>query len=309
MKILLTGGSGMLGKNFLEISSEKKNNIISPSRKDLDLLSYSATIEYIKNIKPDLIIHFAGKVGGIEANINEPIDFLIENLDINRNIILAASYCKIKRLINVGSSCIYPKYAKNPLKEEYLLTGKLEPTNEGYALAKIIGIKLCEYINKSKTNYEYKTIIPCNLFGKYDNYDIESSHLIASIINKVHHAKIKNLKEIEIWGSGHAKREFLFASDLADFIIKAIDRFQELPQIINVGTGKDYTINEYYYKISKILGYNGRFINVKNKPEGMKQKLVDTSKLIKFNWSPPTKFIDAIEITYNNYLKINYAKK
>ena len=262
MKVFLTGGSGMLGKNIIHSFKSEDFNIIAPSRKELNLLSYKSIVSFIKDIKPDIVLHLAAKVGGIEANIREPLEFLIKNLDINKNLILASNECKVKKLINVGSSCMYPRSANNPLKEESLNGGQLEPTNEGYAMAKLIGLKLCEMINNTDDYFNYKTIIPCNLFGKYDNYNKDSSHLIASIIKKIHSAKLKNKNEVTIWGSGNARREFMFASDLADFIINAIIRFQDLPSIINIGTGKDFTVNQYYEKIAKILKYRASFFSL-----------------------------------------------
>jgi GDP-L-fucose synthase len=304
MKILITGSSGMVGRNILENVDIRKFDLLIPSSKELNLLNYSTVDEYIKENKPDMIVHTAGKVGGIQANIAQPVSFLVDNLDMGRNIIMAAKSNNVKNLINLSSSCMYPRNALNPLSEDLILKGEIEPTNEGYAIAKIMSTRLCEYINRENDSFNYKTIIPCNLYGRHDKYESIHSHMIPAVIKKIHDAKIKNTGEIDIWGDGKARREFMYAGDLADFIIYAITNFSKMPQNINVGLGHDYTINEYYQIIADIIGYEGKFIHDLTKPIGMKQKLIDVTKLNEFGWQYKTSLVEGIEKTYEYYKKM-----
>ena len=304
MKILLTGGNGMVGKNILEYntnSTSKQYNILAPSRSTLNLEDYNAVNAYIKTHNPDIIIHAAGLVGGIQDNMAHPVNFLIKNLDIGRNLILAAKENKVKRFINLSSSCMYPREAINPLNEELILKGELEPTNEGYALAKIVATRLCEYITKEDNYYQYKTIIPCNLYGKYDKFSPKHSHMVPAVIRKIDEARQNGATEISIWGTGEARREFMYAEDVADFIFYAIAHFEAMPQNINVGLGYDYTINEYYQKIAEVVGFKGQFVHDTTKPVGMMQKLIDDTKLKAFGWEAKTTLKDGLEKTYAYY--------
>ncbi|MFG1497428.1 GDP-L-fucose synthase [Saccharospirillum sp. HFRX-1] len=302
MKILLTGGSGMVGNNFLEYSKALDAEVFSPSSKELDLLNYTEVNDYITYYKPECVIHAAGTVGGIQANISNPVKFLYNNMEMGFNVIKAAETNKINKLINLGSSCMYPKYAKNPLNEEQILTGALEPTNEGYAIAKIACAKLCEYIDNEDRELFYKTVIPCNLYGRYDSFSKEKSHMIPSVINKLHEAKIKSMPSVDIWGDGSARREFMYAGDLADFLMMAIERIEHVPQYLNVGLGEDYSVNEYYEAIANVVGFKGKFEHDLEKPTGMKQKLVDIAKLNKFGWQAKTSLLEGLKKTYEFYL-------
>lgn len=302
MRILLTGGNGMVGKNILEHHNYKKHIFFSPSRDELDLLDYDKVIAYINEVKPDLIIHAAGIVGGIQANILNPTRFLVDNLDMGRNILMASKCCRISKLINLASSCMYPRNAINPLSENSLLTGELEPTNEGYALAKIYTTKLCEYINRENKDYTYITLIPCNLYGRFDKFSPENSHMLPAVIKKIHDAKIGLKEQVEIWGDGKARREFMYAEDLADFIYFAVDNLNALPQNTNVGLGEDYSINEYYDVIASVIGYNGNFTHDLTKPVGMKQKLIDSHIANRLGWRPKTTLKNGIRKTYSYYL-------
>lgn len=304
MKILLTGGTGMVGKNILEHLSVQKYTFLYPSSKELNLQNYDSVNHYIQFHQPDFVIHCAGFVGGIQANIANPVRFLVDNLDIGRNIIMAAKNNNVRKFINFSSSCIYPRNAKNPLNEELILQGELEPTNEGYALAKIVTTRLCEYITTEDSTFQYKTVIPCNLFGKFDKFSPEHSHMVPAVIKKIHEAKIQNKKEIDIWGDGLARREFMYAGDLADFIFYALEHFEKMPQNLNVGLGHDYSINDYYQTIAKAIGYEGVFVHDLSKPIGMKQKLVDNTKLKTFGWKSTISLKDGIEKTYEYYKKI-----
>jgi GDP-L-fucose synthase len=305
MKILLTGSNGMVGKNILENPNSGDYDFLVPSRNELNLLNYNTVNEYIKNKNPDFIIHAAGVVGGIQANIDNPVKFLVENLDMGRNIIMSAKNNGIRNLMNLSSSCMYPRNAINPLTEDLILKGELEATNEGYALAKILSTRLCEYVGKEDDRYLYKTIIPCNLYGRFDKFEPEHSHMVAAVIRKLHIAKSQQKDHIDIWGDGEARREFMYAGDLADFIFYALRNFEIMPQNINVGLGLDYSINEYYMLIANVVGYKGEFKHDLSKPVGMKQKLIDDTKLKKFGWQNKTDLLEGLTKTYNFY-QTNY---
>lgn len=303
MKILITGSAGMVGQNIVEYLSSKKYILLLPKSSELNLLDKQSIDEYLKMHLPNFIIHCAGVVGGIQANIANPVSFLVDNTQMGLNIIMSAHENGVKNFINMSSSCMYPRDAINPLSEELILKGELEPTNEGYAIAKVTSTRLCEYINREDDSYNYKTVIPCNLYGKYDKFDPKHSHMLPAVIKKIHEAKVDNKKEIDIWGDGEARREFMYAFDLADFINFALENFEVMPQNINVGLGYDYTINEYYKTIAGVIGYEGGFTHDLTKPTGMKQKLIDDTKLKEFGWKHKTSLADGIEKTYNYYLK------
>lgn len=301
MKILLTGSNGMVGKNILEHNSAKNFEFLTPSSRELNLLNYQDTCKYIAINQPELIIHAAGKVGGIQANINQPVSFLVDNIDMGRNIIMAAKENNIKNLLNLASSCMYPKDSNNALSEDLILKGELEPTNEGYAISKIMSTRLCEYIVKEDNTKNYKTVIPCNLYGKYDKFDSEISHMVPAVITKIHKAKVSNLEDVCIWGNGKSRREFMYAEDLADFIFYAIKRFDKMPQNINVGLGQDFSINDYYSEIALLLGYKGKFSYDLTKPTGMKRKLMDNSKQMEFGWISKTSLKAGLKKTIEYY--------
>lgn len=301
LKILITGANGMVGRNIAEFSKASEYTLLTPSSKDLNLLDRIAVDNYIRMHKPDMVIHCAGIVGGIQANIAQPVKFLVDNTQMGINIIMAACDAGIMKFINMSSSCMYPRHASNPLSEELILQGELEPTNEGYAIAKITSTRLCEYIHREDSTYQYKTVIPCNLYGKYDKFDPKHSHMIPAVIKKIADAKSENKKILDIWGDGEARREFMYVEDLADFIYYAIENFDQMPQNINVGLGHDYTINEYYKTIAKVIGYEGEFIHDLSKPIGMKQKLIDDTKLKAFGWNHQISLEDGIKKTLHYY--------
>lgn len=303
MKILLTGSTGMVGTNILEHKSASLHNLLTPSSKELNLLNYSEVDNYISKYKPDFIIHAAGKVGGIQANMANPINFLVDNADFGRNIVLAAKNNNVKKLLNLSSSCMYPRGAINPLSEDLILKGELEPTNEGYAIAKIFTQRLVEYIRREDKACNYKTIIPCNLYGKWDKFDPLHSHMLPAVIRKIHKAKINNSPNVELWGDGEARREFMFASDFADFIWYSISNFEQMPNLMNVGLGHDFSINQYYKTIANVIGYNGGFVHDLSKPTGMKQKLVNIDKLNQFGWTHTNSLENGIKITYKFFLE------
>ena len=302
MRVLLTGGTGMVGSNIKEHKIAKNYQLLTPSRKEMDLTNKKQIRNYLMKNTPECIIHSAGLVGGIHANIANPSRFLTENLEIGCNLLSEAARLGIKNIINLGSSCMYPKNAPNPLKEEYLLNGLLEPTNEGYAIAKIAAQRLCDYLRMEDKSRNYITLMPCNLYGKYDNYKTERSHLIASIIVKLHYAKVNNKNSVEVWGDGKVRREFMYVEDFADAVWFALPMINKLPNLINIGTGKDYSILDYYEKVSEILGFKGTYIFDLTKPTGMRQKLLDVKIINDLGWSAKSSLEFGIKETYSHYL-------
>lgn len=302
MKILLTGASGLVGSSIQECATGLEHILLTPGHQELDLLNYQMVVEYLKKEKPDIIIHAAGIVGGIAANMKAPVKFLLENMDMGRNIIYAAYQTRIMKFLNLGSSCMYPRNIETPLLEEQILTGELEPTNEGYALAKIMCQRLCQYIHQESPEFCYKTLVPCNLYGRWDKFNTEKAHMIPAVIHKIHQAKKERKRNIEIWGSGNVSREFMYSGDLADCVMYSIDHFNDLPDIMNVGLGYDYTINEYYRIIAEVIGYTGGFTHDLTKPEGMKRKLTDISRQSAFGWKPKVDLKEGIKQTYAFYL-------
>jgi len=301
MKIFVSGGSGMVGRNL--VSYLRKNSqveIFAPNSQELNLLDYSKTESFIKRIKPDAVIHCAGLVGGIQTNIEKPYSFLFSNTLMGLNLVNACVNQRIRKVINLGSSCMYPKDQTSKLKEEDILTGPLEPTNEGYAIAKITVSKLCEYA-KSEYKLDYKTIIPCNLYGKYDKFDSKKSHMIPAVIRKLHRAKTSK-KTPTIWGDGDARREFMYVEDLVDFISYALKNYDKIEPITNVGLGYDFSINEYYDAIAEVVGYTGGFEYDLTKPSGMKRKLCDVTKQKKIGWKPKNSLTEGLQKTYQYYL-------
>ncbi len=303
MKILLTGSRGMVGCNIIEHSGAHNHVILSPTSTELNLLDAESVQNYISVNKPDMVIHAAGIVGGIQANMAQPVKFLVDNMQMGLNILMSAKVCGVKKFMNLGSSCMYPRDASNPLSEDLILKGELEPTNEGYAIAKVASTRLCEYINREDKSYLFKTVIPCNLYGKYDKFDSEHSHMIPAVIRKINDAKKQNEKTVEIWGDGLARREFMYAVDFANFVYYAIDHFETMPQNINVGLGHDYTVNEYYQKIAKVVGYEGSFTHDLSRPTGMQQKLIDDTKLKDFGWKCQTTLDQGIQQAYDYFLE------
>jgi len=308
MKIFLTGGTGMVGRNILEHSESDKHTFVAPTRQELNLLDRNAVRVLLSQEMPDLIIHSAGLVGGIQANIKNPVDFLLKNTDMALNVISSAASVGIKNLINLGSSCMYPRETSNPLNENLILQGELEPTNEGYALAKIVAARLCEYIVREDTTKNYKTLIPCNLYGRHDKYGKANSHLIPAVIRKMHEAKLAGNETVTIWGDGSARREFMNAADLAEFIYFVMDRLERIPQNLNVGLGHDYSIAEYYRAVASVVGFEGSFEYDLNKPVGMRQKLLDVSQLESLGWSYKINLMDGVNEAYDFYREnLNYG--
>ncbi len=301
MKILLTGGSGMLGRNLLAQAKSLGLDIVAPTRADLDLLNNDMVRVYMHALKPDMVIHAAGMVGGIQANMQAPYDFCYLNLQMGIHVLQSAFAAGVEKCINFGSSCMYPRFAPNPLKEVDILTGELEPTNEGYAIAKIAVAKMGQYMSQ-QYGVQYKTILPCNLYGLWDKFGVENSHMIPAVIRKIHEAKRQGRPQVDIWGDGSARREFMFAGDLADFVFAILPKFHELPLYTNVGVGHDYSINEYYHMVRQALGYQGDFRHDLSKPSGMQQKMVDVTVQTQLGWQPKTDISTGILRAYEYYL-------
>lgn len=309
MKILITGATGMVGRNcveYIEKHNELRNehHLLIPDLNELNLLNAFNVQDYLKKNRPEFIIHAAGLVGGIQANIKNPVRFLVENYEMGKNLLMGARDAEIFNVMNLGSSCMYPRNIDQDIKEEMVLKGELEPTNEGYAIAKVAVARLCQYISQEDSRFKYKTIIPCNLYGRFDKFAPEHSHMIPGVIRKVHEAVVQGKNEIDIWGDGEARREFMFAEDLADFIFYAIDKFESMPPLINCGLGFDYTINEYYKIIAEVIGFNGKFVHDLTKPVGMKRKLVNVDLLKNFGWQHKIDLKSGIKETYKYFCSL-----
>lgn len=288
MKVLITGGGGMVGRNIAADSRSAAHDVLAPTRAELDLTDAVATRAYITRHRPDLIINTAGLVGGIQANMAAQAQFLGQNLAMGLSVLTGAADVGVPHLINLGSSCMYPKDLAGLLSEDRLLAAPLEPTNEGYAIAKIAICKLTSALNAEQPARTWRTLIPCNLYGDFDHYDPARSHVMAAILAKTEQARRSGDAEVEIWGDGEARREFMYVGDLADFIWQFHDRLSELPDVINVGAGHDATINAYYRAVADAVGYRGAFVHDLRRPVGMRRKLMDVSAQTRLGWRPPT---------------------
>ena len=304
-KIYVAGHNGMVGSAICRLLEKKGyTNLVFKTHSELDLTNQLAVEEFFKKEKPDAVFLAAAKVGGIKANMNNQSAFLMENIGIEYNVINSAFNNDVDDLMFLGSSCIYPRESKQPIKEEYLLTGPLEPTNEGYALAKIAGLKSCQYFNE-QYGTNYIGVMPTNLYGINDNFDLESSHLVPAIIRKMHEAKINNAENVEIWGTGKPYRELLFVEDMADATLFAFENYKG-KSFINVGTGEDLTIKQISETIQKIVGFEGELYFNTSKPDGMYRKLLDVSKLRDLGWKPKYSLEEGLKITYEWFLNKYY---
>jgi len=300
-KIYIAGHKGMVGSAVWR-ALEKKGytNLLGETSAELDLRNQHAVLDFYATEKPAVVIDAAARVGGILANRDFPYHFLMENMQIQNNLIDGALKSGIEKFIFLGSSCIYPKHAPQPLKEEYLLTDSLEPTNEWYAIAKITGIKTCQAI-RNQFNKDYVSLMPTNLYGYFDNFDLETSHVLPAMLRKFHEAKTNNTP-VKLWGSGTPMREFLFVDDMAEAVVYALEN--ELPEYLyNVGSGKDITIMELAETIQKVTGHQGEIIWDSEKPDGTPRKLMDVSKMKKLGWEYTTELKEGIEKTYAWFLE------
>lgn len=301
--IFLAGHRGMVGSAIKRLLNIKEyENLITKTRKELDLLDAKAVKLFFEELKPDLVILAAAKVGGIKANMSYPVEFLIENLQIQNNIINQSYKSGVKKLVFLGSSCIYPRACPQPMKEEYLLSGELEPTNEGYALAKITGLKLLEYYKK-QYNFSSISIMPCNLYGTNDSFDPEHSHVLSSLVRKFVDAVASNSPEVTIWGSGLARREFMHVDDLAKAVLYLINNYHS-SEFINVGWGVDISIKELAQLIALETNFKGAINWDLSKPDGMPRKCMDVSKMLKLGFRPTIELKTGIIQTINEYKKI-----
>lgn len=275
------------------------DNFVLRTSSELDLRDQKAVFDFLETEKPDYVFVAAAKVGGILANNCYRADFIYENLQIQNNIIHGSYKIGVKKLLFLGSSCIYPKLAPQPLKEEYLLTGLLEPTNEPYAIAKIAGIKMCEAY-KNQYGCNFISVMPTNLYGPNDNYDLQNSHVLPALIRKFHEAKLQNLPSVEVWGTGSPMREFLHADDLADACVFLMDNYNEL-EFVNIGTGEDVTIKELAESVRKVVGFEGSIDWNTSKPDGTPRKLMDVSKLHNLGWKHTIELEDGIRAVYEEY--------
>jgi GDP-L-fucose synthase len=300
-KIYIAGHRGMVGSAVWRALEEKGyTNLLGKKSSELDLRNQQAVNDFYNQEKPEVVIDAAAKVGGILANNDYPYPFLMENMQIQNNLIDGALNAGIEKFIFLGSSCIYPKFAPQPLKEEYLLTDSLEPTNEWYALAKITGVKTCQAIRK-QFNKDYVSLMPTNLYGYFDNFDLETSHVLPAMLRKFHEAKLNNTP-VKLWGSGTPMREFLFVDDMAEAVVYALEN--ELPEYLyNVGSGKDITIKELAETIQQVTGHNGEIIWDTEKPDGTPRKLMDVSKMATLGWEYRTELKEGIEKTYSWFLE------
>jgi len=315
IKIYVAGHRGMVGSAIIRNLKNSLGNtlkVVTQTHDELDLTNQHQVNNFIAKEKPDQVYLAAAKVGGIYANNTYPADFIYQNLMIQANIVHAAHVNNINKLLFLGSSCIYPKNVKQPMREESLLTGVLEPTNEPYAIAKIAGIKLCESYNR-QFNRDYRSVMPTNLYGPGDNYHPENSHVIPALIRKFHNAKINNDRQVVVWGSGTPKREFLHVDDMANACVHvmnlddAIYQQHVSPMLshINVGTGQDLTIKKLAKTISEVVGFNGKIVFDHTKEDGPKRKLMDSALINKLGWKPRIDLWQGLKQTYENYCKIN----
>ena len=302
-RLFITGAGGMVGRNLRDHPGIAEWELLAPSRAELDLMDAGALHAFLARHRPDAVVHAAGLVGGIQANLAEPVRYLAENARIGLNVIEAARAARVPVLINLASSCVYPAGLGHGLTEDRILTGALEPSNEGYALAKIMAMRLVEYAASQDPGLIWRTLIPCNLYGPHDKFDPGRSHLVPAIIDKLHRARTAGVDTVEIWGDGAARREFMYAPDLADAILRALKNPHAVPPVMNVGPGHDHSINDYYRIAAEVIGWRGQFWHDLTRPVGMQRKLLDISHQRVWGWAPETALRDGIALTYAHYLK------
>jgi len=300
-KIYVAGHQGLVGRAILrQLLVRGVQNLIYRSSSELDLRDQGATSRFFEQERPEYVFLAAAKVGGIYANMTRPAEFIYDNLMIQTNVLQKAYESQVKRLMFLASSCIYPKHCPQPMKEEYLLTGKLEPTNDAYAVAKIAGITMCQAYNR-QYNTEFIPVMPTNLYGPGDNFDPLDSHVIPALIRRFQEAKIKEAKEAVVWGTGTTRREFLYVDDLADACLFLMENYQE-KELINIGVGRDLTIEELAGMVAKVVGFQGRIVFDTSYPDGTPRKLLDTSRLSQLGWRPRTTLEEGLEKTYEWFL-------
>src|SRR6516225_2420808 len=300
--VYVAGHRGLVGSSVVrDLKRHGYTEIITRTHQELDLCDRDAVHRFLKSARPALVLVAAAKVGGIKANNDFPVEFLLENLQIQNNLVSGSFEHGVQKLLFLGSSCIYPKFAPQPIKETALLTGPLEPTNEAYAIAKIAGIKLCQaYARQYGANFI--SAMPTNLYGPGDNFDLQTSHVLPALIRKVHEAKLQNRREVVIWGTGTPRRELLHTHDLADALRFLLENYDS-PQIINVGCGYDITIRELALLVAKVVGINAKLVFDTSKPDGTPRKLLDTSRLRQLGWQPRITLEDGVRDAYQWFLR------
>lgn len=304
-KIYIAGHNGLVGSAIKrKLESLGHTGLVCRTSRELDLRNQAAVEEFFASEKPEYIFLAAAKVGGIYANNTYPAEFIYSNLAIQTNVIDASYRHGAKKLLFLGSSCIYPKFAPQPMKEEYLLTGELEPTNEPYAIAKITGIKMCQAYNR-QYGTNYISVMPTNLYGPNDNFDLQSSHVLPALIRKFHEAKVQGKDSVEIWGTGQPRREFLHVDDLADACVFLMDRYDytDIGELVNIGTGQDLTIKELAELIKEAVGFKGTLDFDSTKPDGTPQKLLDVSRLNALGWQAKTSLEEGVKMTYRWFVE------
>ncbi len=299
-KIFIAGHRGLVGSALVrKLSGEGYENLLLRTRAELDLTNQAAVLAFFEREKPHYVFLAAAKVGGIHANNTYPAEFLHDNLMIQNNVIHAAYLSGVKKLVFLGSSCIYPKMAPQPIREEYLLTGSLEPTNEAYAIAKIAGLKMCAAYRR-QYGFNAVSVMPTNLYGPGDNYDLENSHVIPALIRKAHEARVSGADSMTVWGTGSAYREFLHVDDMADATVFAMHRHED-EIALNIGTGVDLTIRELVETIVDVVGFEGRLVWDTSKPDGTPRKQLDTSRMTALGWRPSISLREGLEMTYKDF--------
>ncbi len=301
-KIYVAGHLGLVGSAIVRALKDRGfKNLVLKTRRELDLLDQRAVSNFFSSEKPQYVFLAAAKVGGIMANKNLPADFIYENLQVQSNVLESAKQNGVKKLLFLGSSCMYPRESRQPIKEEYILTGPLEPTNQAYAVAKIAGLITCQSYNK-QFGTNFISAIPTNMYGENDNFDLENSHVLPALIRKFHEAKMVGNTEITLWGSGKSKRELLHVDDFADASVFLMENYNN-SEPVNIGTGEDDSIKEIAELVREIVGFNGKILWDKTKPDGMPRKLLDVSKLHNLGWKHKIKLRDGIQSTYEWYVK------
>lgn len=306
-RVWVTGAGGMVGRSVVEAFKLQRPGwpLLAPDRTVLDLGDREAVRDYLEVNRPDLVVHAAGRVGGIAANIANPVEFLMENLEIGVNVIGESRRAGVPNLINISSSCVYPKNLESLLREDFILTGPLEPTNEGYAIAKLAADRLCEYVSR-QDGLNFRTLIPSNLYGPGDHFDDHRGHLVANIIRKIDAAVAAGEKSVVVWGDGESRREFTFVRDVADYVVQVANPqvLAGLPQRMNIGVGVDHSVTEFYRAVADLLKWDGDFVYDLAKPSGMRRKLMDSSLARGYGWQPQTELDEGLRATYEYFRRV-----
>jgi GDP-L-fucose synthase len=304
VRVLLTGSAGMLGRSFREAWEAERpgDTLVALTRDDVDLRDPRATLDVLRFTAPDVVVHTAAKVGGIAAKLAHPTTYLLDNLRIDSSVIGAAIELGVPELLNIGSAAVYPEQYERPYVESDLLTGQLEPANEGYALAKIASTKLCAYAAR-ELGLHYRVAVPSNLYGPHDHFASPGAHLVAAALDKVHRAHVAGAPSVSVWGDGTARREFTYAVDLAEWLTGQVGRLSQWPELLNLGCGTDHSVREYYEAAQQVVGYEGTFTFDTSKPSGVPRRLIDSSAAQSLGWDAPTSLADGMAAAYAAYLQ------